>query len=296
MPAELIVIHIHTQCSLVLCTQVVVSVCTAAFLWLCTCSMSTAFTIIIIIILLCPYSKNGSCYSSILYYADWAQPTFRIAQHGRAPWFRAYSGLCLNCLRSWHFAKNCRSLNHCQNCQKLHHTLLHQPQETTISSERSLSTNPSPIQLPSSESVACASNTSMMRISPNVLLMTCRVLVVAPDGSTVNARTLLDSGSTVSFISEWLAQVLRLPRSQQQATIYGVAGLAHWNSVQSIATFVLSPTNSTHKEMSVTAVIVPRVTCLLSQCNRTLNGSICQVYNLLIQTWAHPVRLTYYLE
>ena len=77
------------------------------------------------------------------------------------------------------------------------------------------------------------------RLSSNVLLMTCRVLVVAPDGSTVNARALLDSGSTVSFVSERLAQALRLPRSQQQAMIYGVAGLAHRSSVQSIGTFVI---------------------------------------------------------
>ena len=131
---------------------------------------------------------------------------------------------CLNCLGSGHSAKNCQSLNRCQKCQKLHHTLLHQPQQ-------SMSSNPSTIQLLNTESVASASNAATTTISSNVPLMTCRVLVIAPDGSTVNARVLLDSGSTVSFISERLAQVLRLPRSQQQAIIYGVAGLAHGSSV-----------------------------------------------------------------
>ena len=170
------------------------------------------------------------------------------------------NNLCLNCLGSGHFARSCRLMNRCQKCQKLHHTLLHQPQETT--SSRAMSSNSSNVQLPNAEPVAAASNAATTRISSNVLLMTCRVLVIAPDGSTVNARALLDSGSTVSFVSERLAQTLRLPRSQQQATIYGVAGLAHGNTMQSIGTFIISPTtcNSRRKEISVTAVIVPRVT------------------------------------
>ena len=102
---------------------------------------------------------------------------------------------------------------------------LHQPQETTASSQQAAPSNPSSTGLPNSESTVSTSNAATAKISSNILLMTCRVLVVAPDGSTVNARALLDSGSTVSFISERLAQVLRLPRSQQQATIHGVAGL-----------------------------------------------------------------------
>ena len=57
--------------------------------------------------------------------------------------------------------------------------------------------------------------------------------------------------------------MLRLPRSQQQATIHGVAGIAHGSSVQSISTFKVLPTNSTHGEISVTAVVVPRVTANL---------------------------------
>ena len=183
---------------------------------------------------------------------------FKSFNRGRRLSILKGNSLCLNCLRSGHFAKNCRSLNRCQKCQKLHQTLLHQPQDNTANSPQPMSSNPSAVQCPISEPLA--SNAATTRISSNVLLMTCCVLVVAPDGSTVNARALLDSGSTVLFVSERLAQALRLPRSQQQATIYGVAGLAHRSSVQSIGTFVISPTNSTHKEISVTAVIVPRVT------------------------------------
>ena len=78
----------------------------------------------------------------------------------------------------------------------------------------------------------------------------------------LSLHLIAHSGSTVSFILERLTQALRLSRSQQQATIYGVAGLAHGNTMQSIGNFVTSPTtcNSKRKEISVTTMIVPRVT------------------------------------
>lgn len=93
------------------------------------------------------------------------------------------NNLCLNCLGTGHFAGNCRSANRCQKCQKLHHTLLHQSQETTANSQ-AISSNSSNVQLPNAESVATTSNTATSKISSNVLLMTCRVLIIAPDGST----------------------------------------------------------------------------------------------------------------
>ena len=43
------------------------------------------------------------------------------------------------------------------------------------------------------------------------LLMICRVLVHGPNGSSVESRALLDSASSASFVSERLAQSLRLP-------------------------------------------------------------------------------------
>ena len=64
-------------------------------------------------------------------------------------------------------------------------------------------------------------------LKSNTSLMTCRVLVCAPDGTRVEARALLDNGSSVSFVSERLAQTLRLPRTSQRARISGVAGIQY---------------------------------------------------------------------
>ena len=48
----------------------------------------------------------------------------------------------------------------------------------------------------------------------SVLLMTCQVIIRGPNGSTTQERALLDSESEVSFITERLAQQLRLSRHQ----------------------------------------------------------------------------------
>ena len=92
--------------------------------------------------------------------------------------------------------------------------------------------------------------------------MTCEVNI---NGSTVKARALLDSASSASFISERLAQSLSLSRSPLSARISGVAGLIHKSPLQSVATFTVSPTRNLSKKFTVTAVVVPRVTCDLPQ-------------------------------
>ena len=48
-------------------------------------------------------------------------------------------------------------------------------------------------------------------VTRDSLLMTCRVCVKSPSGACTIARALLDSASSASFISEHLAQSLRLP-------------------------------------------------------------------------------------
>ena len=56
-----------------------------------------------------------------------------------------------------------------------------------------------------------------------VLLPTCKVKVIGPDGSTHQARALLDSASSVSFITKRLAQQLHLQRSLKVSGIGGGA-------------------------------------------------------------------------
>ncbi len=158
------------------------------------------------------------------------------------------NSLCMNCLRSGHFLDKCRSVHHCKRCQKPHHTLLHVDVQETNTSETSV---PSTV----------SSNTSMSTL-PETLLMTCQVMVKAPDGSKVKARALLDSASTSSFVSERLVQGLGIPRSRQRITVFGVAGLSSTSPFKSVVTVDILPTNPMHDvQLPVVAVVVPRVTC-----------------------------------
>ena len=103
--------------------------------------------------------------------------------------------LSLNCLHPEHFVKQCRSTHHCHKSQKFHHTLLHIDQEMKIYAPTqgvNLTANANPDTL------------------PGALLITYRELSHGPDGSSIQARALLDSASSVSFVSEHLVQALRL--------------------------------------------------------------------------------------
>ena len=159
--------------------------------------------------------------------------------------------LCMNCLGPNHFVKQCKSLHRCKQCQKPHHTLLH------VESTQGVSSTPAAV---TPKDGIISSNTAI-GLKLNSLLMTCRVLVSAPDGTSVEARALLDNASSASFISERLAQSLCLPRASQNARISGIAGLSHRSPLQSLATFSISPVKLSTKKVNVTAVVVPQVTC-----------------------------------
>ena len=178
----------------------------------------------------------------------YACPRFKLMTHDQKISTLKSNGMCLNCLRPGHFVKQCKSLHHCKTCQKPHHTLLH------IDSAPAPSVSPKPdLKAP-----LVSSNTAA-NLTRNSLLMTCRVLVRAPDGSTVKARALLDSASSASFVSERLVKGLCLPRLHQNTTISGVAGLTS-SSRQALTNLTISSTQSNSK-FDITAIVVPRVTC-----------------------------------
>ena len=150
----------------------------------------------------------------------------------------------MNCLKSGHFLKRCESSHYCRTCQKPHHTLLHID-----------------AQEPNTPSVVY-SNTSTGTI-PDTLLMTCQVFVRAPGGSKVKVHALLDSASFSSFVSEHLVQNLCTPQFHHRITVSGVAGLTRLPPLQSIATVEVSAIHSSESHLSITAVVVPWVTCYL---------------------------------
>lgn len=179
----------------------------------------------------------------------YACPRFKVLSRDKMVSIIRDNELCMNCLKPGHFSNRCGSNNRCRKCQRPHHTLIHSDTKGSPQSEQSVPVAVQPI----------SSNTAA-GFTSNALLMTCRLLVHAPDGSSVTARGLLDSASSTSFVSERLAQSLCLPRSSKTVSISGIAGLSHQSPLHSVTTFSISAISSTEK-FQVTAVVVPRVTC-----------------------------------
>ena len=156
---------------------------------------------------------------------------------------------CMNCLRPGHFSKECKLSHRYRKCQKLHHTLLHVD-------------NPQSAGKTSSHPSTVSSNTATGVIN-DTQLMTCQVIVSAPDGSKVRVRGLLESASSMSFISQRLVQSPRLPQSNYPITISGIAGLTDHCPLRSITKVKISSTLTDQSPLSVSAIVVSWVTCNL---------------------------------
>ena len=63
-----------------------------------------------------------------------------------------------------------------------------------------------------------------LSVNKHVLLMTCKVKVTTADGSSTIERALIDPGFSATFVHERLAQHLRLPRNNSNASVEGVTG------------------------------------------------------------------------
>ncbi|XP_071651729.1 uncharacterized protein [Temnothorax longispinosus] len=118
-------------------------------------------------------------------------------------------GLCLNCMRTGHRANACTTDKRCLVCADRHHTMLHGGGQSAGGSTKAGGTNP---PSPKEPQGATALSASSANAESAVLLATARVLLRNAQGHVVKVRALLNSGSEATFVSEWVAQTLRLRR------------------------------------------------------------------------------------
>ena len=126
----------------------------------------------------------------------------------------------------------------------MHHTLLHVDNQSTVSS----SSNP-------------VTSNSAVKLDSSCLLMTCRVLFTSHNGSAVEAGCLLDNASSASFISEHIAQALCLPCSFQSVSVSGIEGISNCITNRPVSQVTASPVSGIGRKFSITAIVVPKVTC-----------------------------------
>ncbi|XP_055634282.1 uncharacterized protein LOC129774548 [Toxorhynchites rutilus septentrionalis] len=143
---------------------------------------------------------------------------------------------CINCFRSDHFARSCRSKFTCKNCSKRHHSMIHPgpyelsstiPEENAVKgSFTSRATNPGPSSVLTVSAVPTDSSPCVKTVlhPTSVLLTTVVLMVVDAYGQEHVARVMLDTGSQPNAISERLCQQLHLSRRSVNVPIAGVDG------------------------------------------------------------------------
>jgi len=128
---------------------------------------------------------------------------------------------CFNCLSEKHSALDCRSKFACRTCNKRHHTMIHV--DSSSSSAVASVTSTSPEADSDVSNITALSSVTLTTAPTPVLLSTAKVTVQAPSGRSVTVRALLDGGSELTFITERIAQLLRLARIRTYTSTSGIS-------------------------------------------------------------------------
>eukprot|EP00794_Sanderia_malayensis_P010236 gene10236-11286_t len=169
---------------------------------------------------------------------------------------------CFNCLRNGHVVKDCPSENRCRTCDQHHHTLIHVDTPATSASTADLQASgvSKPTNTPSNTTASTATSYVVVPDSATdtALMMTAEVILYGPDGIQTNARVLLDPASSASFVTERIAQQLRLPRQRQNISINGIGGVQCPNVNNTVVRVdIKSAQNSV---LNVSAIVLPSLT------------------------------------
>ena len=178
--------------------------------------------------------------------------------------------MCFNCLKGNHVAKQCPSSYCCQKCEKRHHTLLHLDTEDT----HDLSKQVEPLVAPtssdnnSSKSSDCNGSTHLVTYmatqeattSGPVLMMTAEVILSGLDNHQMVVRALLDPASTASFVTERVAQHLKLKGRKQHTIINGIGGTQSSTRSNTVVDITLMSTKHSSSLSNVQAIVLPSLT------------------------------------
>ena len=186
-------------------------------------------------------------------------------------------GLCFNCLKAKHTSKQCPSLNCCLKCGKRHHTFLHLDESSdaiiqntpeTARQDVSMVSIPSNPNSTEAENTACDSGiTSVTYVtapeapaSNPILMMTAEVLLSGSDGHPMIARALLDPASSASFVTERVAQHLKLRKQRQEITINGIGDTQCSTRSNAVVNINIASTQNSSTLDNVQAIVLPSLT------------------------------------
>ncbi|XP_048007652.1 uncharacterized protein LOC125242762 [Leguminivora glycinivorella] len=168
------------------------------------------------------------------------------------------TNLCFNCLLPGHSASRCRLSFTCRICKKRHHTMIHQAQNTESVKTQAHHSHltheeEDPQNNEEVEEVEISCNFTCNKSKG--LLATAMISIKDDEGHVTPLRCLIDPGSESSFLSERVAQALRVKRSPVKGIVTGVGDLqVKINSVTHVQ--VLSNQDDSF-QLDVKAYIMP---------------------------------------
>lgn len=159
--------------------------------------------------------------------------------------------MCLNCFGEGHFSSKCGNKHSCKTCGSRHHTLIHQS-----SAPQRQQTSPSY----NSQVLATVNNHHIQNSDLELgMLSTALVRVIDSSGQLHPCRVMLDSGSPVCIISEACKTRIGLSSKSKSTSMCGLQGVSVGTS-NAITTFALTTHFQSDMNLTVTALIMPRIT------------------------------------
>lgn len=166
---------------------------------------------------------------------------------------------CFNCLREGHSVQACRSRFTCQKCQQRHHTTLHINANSSAQAAIASTGLPSQEQATEPPNVSALSAVTLTTAPTPVVLSTATVTIHSPNGRALTVRSLLDGGSELTFMTERVAQILRLTRTRTYTSTSGIncvdAGIC-----KAAAVIHITPRDTPTPTFTTTAYILKSLT------------------------------------
>ena len=164
------------------------------------------------------------------------------------------NSLCTLCLKPWHTAANCNSTFKCRFCKGNHNSLLH---EVSNPGQASNTTSPS---VSTTQNAVLATTAVAQTSEKDHLMMTSQVIISGPTGTSMIARALLDSASTLSILFSKAKKTLSLKKSGSKAFIKGVGASSYSTTPCPMVRVKLSSEFQKEWSKEITVAVMDRVT------------------------------------
>ncbi|XP_029165367.1 uncharacterized protein LOC114936359 [Nylanderia fulva] len=158
-----------------------------------------------------------------------------------------------------HMSINCQSNFTCRTCNKRHHSMIHLDSDSLQQVTNANNTSNANDVIDNVPNVTALSSVTMTTAPTPVVLSTAKVNLQAPSGRSLVVRALIDGGSELTFVTERVAQILRLKRIRTLTSTSGIS-CADTGTCRSAALIHITPRKKSKPRFTTVAYIMKALT------------------------------------